>query len=749
VVAAGCNFLFSSLMGRWLEPPVFGELGVLIAALLALIGPVNALSGGTEMFAALHDRFPRGRKRLIVPAFGVAIWGLSMTASSPMTRAAGWFALGASTLVLLAWNRGALVGLGRFGFVGISFVVEGVSRLALPVVLVALGLSLEGAAAGLVLGMVVALVMTETAIPRSGAEERQALGREVWIALAGLAALGVTQIVDVFAIRLVNGAEAGPYVAAASLARIALFSQMPAAAFALRRAAIEGPRIAFRRVLPIALLPGLVSFLILEAAPDRLLRLAYGDRFLEMGGTVRLLSAAMLLGGLATVGAQLLMGARSVAWAYTIVPVSLIGSTLVITMAGSATSVAVFSLAIQAATLLAIVIPVSAAVRNQRDPERRVLILNWRDRTHPQGGGSEVYVERLAELLAASGQRVTIFCAAHEGAASDEGVNGVRYIRRGTWRTVYGWALLYHLLGRLGPHDVVLDVKNGIPFFAPLYCRKPVVCLVHHVHRDQWAMNFTPRQARLGWWMESRLSPRMYRSARYVAVSEATRAELRDLGVDAMAIEVIRNGGATERSPHPGDADHPTIVYLGRLVPHKRVELLLDAAAELRAEVPELRVQVVGTGPWETRLRAHAELVGVADITEFTGWVDEPTKGRLLARAWVLALPSVTEGWGLAVMEAGACGTPSVAFRVGGLGESIVDGVTGLLVDDPGGLPGALRSLLTNEDLRARLGREARSHAARYSWAEAAARYDALFDALLSRQPSPVAASALEVAREP
>src|SRR2546430_16028683 len=67
IAAAGLNFAYSSAMGRMLAPPVFGELGVLVAALIAVIGPVNALSGGTEMFAALRDRFPRGRKRLIAP----------------------------------------------------------------------------------------------------------------------------------------------------------------------------------------------------------------------------------------------------------------------------------------------------------------------------------------------------------------------------------------------------------------------------------------------------------------------------------------------------------------------------------------------------------------------------------------------------------------------------------------------------------------------------------------------------------
>src|ERR687896_1157937 len=149
-----------------------------------------------------------------------------------------------------------------------------------------------------------------------------------------------------------------------------------------------------------------------------------------------------------------------------------------------------------------------------------VLILNWRDTTHPEGGGSEVYVERVAAGLAAQGRPVTLFCAAHPGAAADERVGGIRVVRRGGRLGVYLHAWLAHLTGRLGPHDVVVDVQNGLPFLSSLWCRRPLVVLVHHVHREQWRGVLPPLQARVGWWIESRLAPSLYRRARYVAVSE-------------------------------------------------------------------------------------------------------------------------------------------------------------------------------------------------------------------------------------
>src|SRR5918999_4991213 len=149
-----------------------------------------------------------------------------------------------------------------------------------------------------------------------------------------------------------------------------------------------------------------------------------------------------------------------------------------------------------------------------------VLILNWRDTTHPEGGGSEVYVERVAAGLAAQGRPVTLFCAAHRGAPARERVGDVQVVRGGGRLTVYLHAFLAHLGGRLGGHQVVVDVQNGLPFFSALWCRRPLVVLVHHVHREQWRVVLPPLQARGGWGVESRLAPSLYRRARYVAVSE-------------------------------------------------------------------------------------------------------------------------------------------------------------------------------------------------------------------------------------
>jgi glycosyltransferase involved in cell wall biosynthesis len=366
---------------------------------------------------------------------------------------------------------------------------------------------------------------------------------------------------------------------------------------------------------------------------------------------------------------------------------------------------------------------------------RHVLFLNWRDKLHPDGGGSEVYIERVAAEMVERGYRATMFCQAHAHAPDEETKpDGVRVLRRGDRHTVYLFAALVYVVGalgigplsrrRLGRPDLIVDVCNGLPFLSRIYSRRPVIALVHHVHREQWRVIFGPVRARIGWWIESRLAVRVYRTCPYVTVSKSTRTELAGLGVDENQIAIIHNGTPAVIGPPAPRTAHPSLLVLGRLVPHKRIELAMRATALLSLEMPGLELVIAGQGWWEAPLRRLAADLGIEDYVRFTGFVSEERKHELLCGSWLALAPSLKEGWGLTIVEAAAHGTPSVAFRsAGGVSEAIVDGETGTLVDDEVEFLRAVRRLLHDPDRRAEMGVAAQKYAQRFTWAASGAAF--------------------------
>ncbi len=332
----------------------------------------------------------------------------------------------------------------------------------------------------------------------------------------------------------------------------------------------------------------------------------------------------------------------------------------------------------------------------------RIVFLAWRDTAHPQAGGSEVVIDQLASRLAERGHEVQLL---HGGPS---GEHTYRSTRIGGNYTQYLRAP-FAFFRRAKGSDVVVDVENGLPYFAPLWQRTPVIGLVHHIHTEQWGMQFPEPIAAIGRWLEGRLMPRVYRRTPFVSVSPSTTDGLANLGINPENVTTIEMGLDFEPL-EPAPSEEPRFLVLSRLVPHKRVELALKMWNSVRPATGG-KLVIVGDGPELGNLRALA-----GPDVEFTGWVDEDRKRTELSQAWLLIHPAHHEGWGTVVMEAAAASVPTIAFNVAGVRDSVENGVSGYLAETDNDFVSQWISLTSSTDRRIEMSIAAKARAATFTW---------------------------------
>jgi glycosyltransferase involved in cell wall biosynthesis len=352
----------------------------------------------------------------------------------------------------------------------------------------------------------------------------------------------------------------------------------------------------------------------------------------------------------------------------------------------------------------------------------RVSMLAWRDLDDPEAGGSEVHASTIAEYWAEAGLEVTMRTSYAAGKPQMSWRDGYRVIRKAGRYMVFPRAAFSEMMGWHGGRDGLVEIWNGMPFFSPLWARTPHITFLHHVHGVMWDMTLPPRLARAGRFIESRLAPPAYHWTPVVTLSESSKHELvEELRFKASRVTVVPPGIDPRFSAGGTRADQPLVVAVGRLVPVKRFELLIDALVDLKDRFPGLRAVIVGDGYEREPLEARLRETMADDWIAMPGHVTDQELVDLYRSAWVISSASAREGWGMTLTEAAACGTPAVATRIAGHLDSVVEGRTGLLTGDRrDDLAGALARVLGDEDLRARLSTGAREHAARYTWAATA-----------------------------
>jgi glycosyltransferase involved in cell wall biosynthesis len=358
---------------------------------------------------------------------------------------------------------------------------------------------------------------------------------------------------------------------------------------------------------------------------------------------------------------------------------------------------------------------------------RRVEIVAWRDLDHPEAGGSELHAASIAERWAAAGIEIRLTASRANGAPAISFRDGYHIERPADRYGIFPAVASRRAAERVrrvagrpsgsqAPH-ATLEIWNGMPFFSPLWAARPRLVFLHHVHDSMWDLVLPPALARLGRFIEGRVAPPLYRRTPVVTLSESSRQVIIDrLGMDPDRVHVVEPGVSDAFHPGGARAAGPLVVAVGRLVPYKRFDRLIESLARLRSRHPDLQAVIAGEGQDRPALEALVRQVGAEEWISLPGRIDDEALLDLYQRAWVLVSTSAYEGWGLTITEAAACATPAVASAIPGHMDALEEGVTGFLAEPGPDMEDRIGALLSDPVLRGRMQAAALRRADTLTW---------------------------------
>lgn len=301
-----------------------------------------------------------------------------------------------------------------------------------------------------------------------------------------------------------------------------------------------------------------------------------------------------------------------------------------------------------------------------------ILVLSQRDIHHPGAGGAEHYTHQALKLLAQDREVVHIG-SGHASLPAEERIDGIRYIRGGGGLAGVIWFGYRYYRARRADVELVIDHSNTHQFFTFLWARDKRVFFIHQLTQEIWTYFYGRLAGRTAWAFENALL-RASRG-RAITVSESTRLDLLERGFEQIAL--CQEGNEPRRGSLPPANKDGTLLYVGRLVPYKRVEDAIRVAAELGK-----KLVIIGRGSAAYERKLKLLTVSLQADCEFKGFVPKAEKERVMEQAELLLMPSVREGWGLVITEAANLGTPALVYDVPGTSEAVQYGSCGFIADE-------------------------------------------------------------------
>lgn len=358
----------------------------------------------------------------------------------------------------------------------------------------------------------------------------------------------------------------------------------------------------------------------------------------------------------------------------------------------------------------------------------KILILSWRGPGHPHEGGAEKVTHVYAKSWVDAGHEVTLFTSSFTDSINEEVLDGVRIIRRGS--QAFGVkiaAFHWYIFENKENFDLVFDHFHGIPFFTPLYVRTKKIAFIHEVATQVWSLNTWPKPLNLIPAVVGRYGEpfifKIYKGCEFLTVSNSTKIDLVEFGVDEKLITVINNGvEIAQDNPKKSGIKNKvfTVTYLGAIAKDKGIEDALKAFSGSYLKDSGMQLWVVGKGheDYVSELIRECKNLKIDKSVKFWGFVSDRKKSELLKKTDVLLNLSIHEGWGLVNIEANNFAVPVIGYSVSGTVDSVVDGETGVLCDkgDVKSVSKAILKLKSDGRLYSQLSKGAKNWSKKFKW---------------------------------
>jgi glycosyltransferase involved in cell wall biosynthesis len=352
----------------------------------------------------------------------------------------------------------------------------------------------------------------------------------------------------------------------------------------------------------------------------------------------------------------------------------------------------------------------------------KVLIFNSRSINSSRAGGAEIYLHEILSRI--KGYEFLVISSSDRKSS----YQSLSYTENIVARSEYLFPIFSAKYAKhIRNFDIIIENVSKFPIIWPLLLSKllskPFIAVVYHIHGETLFREL-PFPIALMFYIYEMFSLKLYSllGVFVITVSESTKRELLRLGFSKYKILIVPPGldQRTAVLCNTSKTKEPTLVYVGRVKKYKRLDHLIKAMVIVKQKVPNAKCVIAGKGDDDVyrKLEALAERLGLKSSVIFEGGVDEERKLGLMRKAWVFVNPSMKEGFSIASLEAQACGTPIVGYRIPGLVYCVKDNVTGLLVPDGDyrALAEAIVYLLTHEDSRLKMSSNASQHALSFSW---------------------------------